>query len=250
MLCEYNGRNIYWKVDASGDNQVIVGTPEQSQASVFYIEKQCRPHIFNIAYYGEQVENYGSKRTHSKYVTKKVREGEGPLQVQGRNAGYFVLRHPTKKKGELSTEHWETDACNIRLLPRKMQKKRYAAFDGDANKTMYVRSSQNNRGNIMTRFRLFRVGIEHMRCRLESFEYDRTLKRERNPTRVVSDGGEEDACAELGEGLLDFEAWCKEDGARDEDLRYEDSNDEGKDSHNEDSSDEDDWLWESDGEDD
>lgn len=192
------------------------------------------------------MENH-SKCTYSKYITKNARfkgEGEGPLQVQGRNAGYFVLRHLTKKKCELTTEYWETDACNIRLLPRKMQKRSYLAFDEEANRALYVHSSQNDRRNILTRFRLFRVGIEHMRCQLGSTEFDdRILKHERNP-QVVSDGDEEDTCVELEEEERGSQEAIKWESSKNANLGYEELNEELND---EDSSDEDDWLWESDG---
>lgn len=213
MSCEYNGGNHYWKVDANGDEQVIIGTPEKSEASIFYIERQPRPCVFNIAYYGEEVQS-NARKTSSKYITRNTQL----LQVRGKNAAYFTLRHPTKNKGDLSMEYWETDSCNIRLAPRKMKKRSYVAFDGTANKTIYVHSSEEKRGSISTRFRLSRIGVNQMRCRATSL-------------------ASEDSKGLLVPGRVESDSGCEVE-------ELEDTKEESSEDSDEDSSD--DWQWDSD----
>lgn len=214
VSCEYENESIYWKVDTNSDKHAIVGTTAKNKASIFYIEKQSCPGVFNIANYGEQVES-SARKTSSKYLIAKSRlasEG-GPLQIGGKRAAYFVLRHPTKKKEELSTEYWETDACYIRVAPRKMQKRSYIAFDSVANKIAYVHSYEEEGKGVPMRFRLSRIEIEHLRLRTGSIcsEYDTTLKRVRTG-RIENDGEEEEE--EEGEGEEDGSSedsdqdWC------------------------------------------
>lgn len=244
MSCECNSQNFYWKVDTSGDKQVIVGTTRKSEASIFYIEKQPRPCVFNIAHYGEQVQS-SARKTSSKYVIRSSRlkgEDDGPLQIEGKKAAYCVLQHPIKKRDELSVDYWETDSCYIRLAPRKVQKKSYIAFDGIANKTMYVHSSEKEGKNIAMRFRLSRIGIEQLRSRAISLgcehgsEYNsdsNTLTRVRAPGRMESDGAEEDE----EYSITQLEENCGEGGGLfQEEGGSEDSEEELSDY----------WQWESD----
>ena len=198
VTCERNGQTTYWKVGVGSDEkQVIMGTKSKNEASIFYIEKQVRPGVFNITHYGEQVLS-DAKKTPSKYLSVKSRltgSDEGPLQIRGKRAAYFVLKHPTtKKRDDLTTEFWESHSCCIRLAPRKLQKKTYVAFDWDANKTLYTRSE---RGGITTRFRLSRIGIEHARARASlGPDIEGTLRRVQTPspihTRTESDCGDKE----------------------------------------------------------
>lgn len=149
-----------------------MGTTEQSEASVFYIEKHVCPGEFNIAYYGEQYRAKQKKRL-SKYLTTRSKmsgKDPGPLQMGGPRAANLTLRHPSKAKSTLDTEEWTKDACYIRLAPRKMQKKSYVAFAGelDAVKSVCVQCREEE--GCITRFNLNRVEIDcsQVRCRLFS----------------------------------------------------------------------------------
>lgn len=165
ISCMQHGlsREVYWKVDAHDGKNVVVGTEKESEASIFYIEEQICPNEFNIVYYGEEVGQISSKCQSSQHLStlskKMGGRDHGPLQMGGGRAANLTLRHPAHRKEDLTIGFWETDACFIKLAPRRMQRKSYIAFDMDQNKTMVVSCREQDEGNCCMSFSLNRVKI-------------------------------------------------------------------------------------------
>ena len=178
---------------------VILGTSEKNKASIFYIEKQVCPGEFNITYYGENFKGKKKVRA-SRHLTTKSKMGgpdEGPLQVGGGRAANLTLRHPARKNEDLGIEYWESDACFIRLAPRRMQKKSYVGFDVEAMKTVYLGCREEEGEKYIMRFNLTRVEIECSQARYRVFsDSGEVLGIERQ----TGGGGGEDGLQSIDEG--------------------------------------------------
>lgn len=178
-----------------------MGTNKENEASIFYIEKQVCPGEFSIAYYGEQVSG-ATKKKISKYLTtnsKLTGNEAGPLKIEGGRPTKFTLRHPIRRSNDISIEFWESDACYVRLAPRKMQKKSYLGFNGFSNTTMCVCSRKEEGENISMRFSLSRVGIEQCKYLSHQVQADSEggLQSESQALPVNTEGPNEDVFGEL-----------------------------------------------------
>lgn len=180
----------------------VIGTTDKSKASIFYVEKQVCPREFSIAYYGEEYSNTSMRGQSvlSKHLTTKSRvkgRDEGPLRIGGGRAANFTLRHP--RKTDLGIDNWESDACFIKLAPRKMQRKSYVAFDVGKNKTMCV-SCREEGEKFSMRFNLTRVKIESSQARYRVFSDSSDEQVSAKPSGGEKD--EEEKLPSIEEGIV------------------------------------------------
>lgn len=79
----------------------------------------------------------------------------------GARASNFTLRHPSKKKEDLSVQYWETDSCYIKIAPRRLQKRSLMGLDERALITVCVHSFKDEeKQNVWLRFQIHRTRNE------------------------------------------------------------------------------------------